>query len=362
MAQAVHPQGAAPESSHRKTWPKIAMGCALGCGGLIIIGVLLMVGGFFWISSTGTQYPTEIALTERAVAYFRMENRDEDEGVTQFLSALYGDAQELRREQQLQEVPTWLQDLMEANETRQAEQIAAYLPTEVTLSIEDVGDASEPSIIVAVNFPRFARLFRLVIFRVAAGGMQERYGDFEYLDFNTLEPQSRGGVISFVGETFVFASRVESMLRTLDRAGSNAGNAPSNELGQAFEQLDDRWDFFGVIDNQRGWLEGRDWFDRDSPNQPRVDLSGVRICSLGFDLLSDDSLAGRLDFDCRSSQAAERLEQELRAYMDHEIAEARSENLTLDGQFSRDGRRVTLDLRLDGLRAKMREAFRASAQ
>ena len=71
------PAAAPPAPSRSSPWLKILLGCGLGCGGLLLIGILAVGYGAWWITSSGKQIRTTADF--RAIGIrFHIESLDRD--------------------------------------------------------------------------------------------------------------------------------------------------------------------------------------------------------------------------------------------------------------------------------------------
>ena len=269
-----------PRRPSRGVGERFAIGLALGCGGLVVIALVIAGLGVYWALSTGEQVPTPRVIGRESVGFFHLGDLAENPNVLALLDTVLEQTQAQDR-RQLPESLRWLEALQQ---DPSAEDVAPLLPREVTVALEEpVG--GEPEYLVAANFKVLTRVAELYLDLTAEGGSLRRV---HYQDGQLYE-LGDGFVISFDGGTLLLGRSVDGVKRGIDRL-----QAESSEAGVPFEEPEEEWDLFGRVRVER-WMV-RALVPELDPGSPHLPQHG----SFSLNVASPDRLEGGSVFQFES--------------------------------------------------------------
>jgi hypothetical protein len=310
---------------------KAAVGCAIGCGVLLLVGVVAMGVGGWWALSPGRQHPTTAIVSPNAEGAFEVGDLGKDPGFTALLDHF---VRETQRQQQ-QGLPPWMRQLQQAGQAGSSPSagLRMMLPRQATFSLEEPADGGEPAVLVAVNPRGLTRLLRTLLPDEAISG--EHRGQ-------RLMSFSDDGYGALVDGTFLFASEEPALRGGIDRLLDRGAAPPPRpvELGAPARA----WDLTGTVDNARGTLA-------ELLLGYRRQVPGLRRALVGVDLADRDLMTGRVVVECSGAEVTEAAIAGLEAQVAEQAAELAEKGLELRSAVRRDPRGAVLDWELHGLAA-----------
>jgi hypothetical protein len=321
-------QGARPQSPG---WMKAAVGCAIGCGVVVLLGVVAVGVGGWWALSPGRQHPTNAIASPTAEGAFQVGDLGKDPGFTALLDHF---VRETQRQQQ-QGLPPWMRQLQQAGQAGSSPSagLRMMLPRQATFSLEEPADGGEPALLVAVNPRGLTRLLRTML---PDDAIHDEHRGQRLMRF------SDDGYGALVDGTFLFASEEPALRGGIDRLLDRSGSPPPDpvELGAPSRA----WDLTGTVDNSRGTLA-------EVLLGERREVPGMRRALVGVDLADRDLMTGRVVVECSGPEAAEAAIAGLAALVEKHGAELAEHGLELRSVGRRDPRGAVLDWELHGFAA-----------
>ena len=304
--------GSVPKKGLRRR-DKILIGCAVGCGGLVILAGLAFFGGLYWLVSPGDQIATERILSDEAVGYVRLPDPGEDPGLTDLLTTFIVEADRVSRSAAEEELPGFFQQYQEMNLRNGAKGMCMWIPSDSTISFERTADGDETAGVAAVNLRSFPRAVRSFISALADGGTEE-YRGREIIDMGDGDT-----FVAFYGTTLLGSSSEALVKRVIDRLEDGArppadldfGQSPSEEAAEPAQ----RWDAFGAFDGESDVPAGilTALLDYLPPSELVEDdlelrLEALDVTSLrfGLDVVTANTLRGGLSLDFETEDSAGR--------------------------------------------------------
>lgn len=312
---------------------KWLLGCAIGCGALV---VLALIGGgisAWWYVRPGRQHSTEAVVSPNATGSFTVADVGADPGVTALLDRFVLEAQR----QQQRDMPPWLRQLQQMGQAGNSPSVGfrMLLPRKATVSLEPSTEGrDEPAVVAAVNPRGLTKLIQTVL-----SSSNESAGS--YRRHEVLRLGERGWA-SLVDGTFLVASEEQALHAGIDRMlDGGAGPPPTpTDLGLPSRP----WDVAGVVDDQNDELSRLLWGDGSTP-------VGVRQARIGVDVASSDSTVGRVVVDCDSPEAAAAAALALDQRAAERASHLAEQGLALRATSRVDGERAVLDWDLSGVDA-----------
>ena len=327
----MQPYGPPPTKSEMSAWQKTAIGCAIGCGGLILLSLIGGGIGAWWMVRPGQQHATAAVVSPQATGAFTVTDLAADPGVIALLDRFIRETQR----QQQRDMPPWMRQMqqMGAAGGSPSTGLRMFLPRQATVSLEPSTEGrDEPAVVAALN-PR--GMTNLLHFVLARGNTL--VGTHRGHDVLRLSDHAWG---SLLGGTLLVSNEEEALHHGIDRVldGDAAAAPPPPDLGQPAHE----WDLTGTVDESDRELATVLWGDEPAP-------PGVRRALLGIDVATSDTTNGRVIVDCESPEAAS----EAALALDRRAAE-RAERLAEKGLALRatsrvDGARAVLDWDVSGV-------------
>ena len=310
---------------------KAALGCAIGCGALVVLSVVgAAVAGWWWVSP-GKQRSTVAVAAPDAAGAFQVGDLGADPGFTALLDHALRESQR----QQQGDLPPWMRQLQQAGAagTSPSVGLRMLLPRQATFAIEEPVDGGEPALVVAFNPRGLTRVFRTFMPDEAVAGTHRGH---ELVSF------AGDSYAALVDGTVLMANEEGALRAGIDRLldGEAAPPSPPPDLGAPARG----WDLAGAVDDRGGMLAELLYGEsRETP--------GLRRALLGLDVASRDLATGRVVVECadRDAQAAALHALEARAAA--LAAELAGSGLELRSAVRADRGRAVLDLEVHGLAA-----------
>jgi hypothetical protein len=327
-----------------------AQNCLIGCLAVLILVVVILVAGYYWMATPGPQVPTDEFAGSDSLALLHVEGLREDPGLAMFMQRFLEELQKLQeRQMDREEIPWFVRFLGSRNRTisdNQVDDALSDLPTDLTITLELIEDG-DPEWVVAVNFSQFPRLMRLG-FWVGSFFVETR--DFNGYQIMRVDPRQRFAV-TFVDHTALVAQTGNALEHVLLRQSSENSDRGTGLL-RSYTIRNPRWNVYGVIANREGtlawllksalsrWIEQAEALDR---NALEKELSGIDYVQVGIDVVDENTLEAEFRFDCYSNQDAIELNE--RINLGEMIAKPLWQNEGLEVEISQrvDSRSVTVN-------------------
>ena len=138
---------------------KVALGCGLGCVGLVIVGVSSCIGFQVWLNTPGELLEANVLLDPEAVGWAEARLDLEDEGTEALASTLL----ELARPPEgMFETSPFLAVLTEINSRRQQRQMRRLFPATAVWSLYPGEPGGREPILLSASVPRMAHTLALI--------------------------------------------------------------------------------------------------------------------------------------------------------------------------------------------------------
>lgn len=328
----MQPYDAQPVKPGMGPWQKTAIGCAIGCGGLIVLSLIGGGIGAWWMVRPGKQQATVAVVSPQSTGAFNVGDLAADPGVTAVADRFMREAQR----QQQRDMPPWIRQMQQmgaAGAGSPSAGLRMFLPRQATISLEPSTEGrDEPAVVAALNPRGMTNLLHFVLARGNTLQGQHRGHDLLRLSDNAWA--------SLLGGTLLVSNEEEALRHGIDRVldGTPGSAPPPADLGLPPHQ----WDLTGTVEGNETELATTLWGDEPPP-------PGVRRALLGIDVATSDTTNGRVIVDCESPEAAS----EAALALDRRAAE-RAEHLAEKGLALRaksrvDGSRAVLDWDVSGI-------------
>jgi hypothetical protein len=327
----MQPYASQPSPPRTSGFPKALLGCAIGCGALMVLAFIAAAIGSWWMVRPGKQHETAAVVSPAATGSFTVADLGADPGFTALLDRFVREAQ--RRQQQ--DLPPWMRQMQQMSQAGSSPSagLRMFLPKQATISLEaSTEGGDDPAIVAAVNPRGMTRLIHTLI----------AHGD-------TVATSYRGQEVLHLGErtwaalldgTYILANEEGALHGGIDRmlAGAAGAPVPPVDLGLPSRS----WDLTGTVDERDRELAEVLWGDEPAPE-------GVEKAMVGVDVATSDTTGGRVVVDCDSPEAAS-----LAAVALDRRAAERSEKLARKGLALRassrlEGSRAVLDWEVSGV-------------
>lgn len=301
---------------------KFVIGCAIGCGALLLVAILAVIGFAIWLNADRELLEPQALLGSETRGYAEWTLDIEDPGTRGFVEALIEALQSIPSGSD--ELPPWLGGWMQQRRNRDLERdLKGMFPTVVAWTVSPGETPEEDLHLYTLSIKPLGN--RLVLGDWFMGMFLKRVPEVEierYADekIYRFEVDSDRSLALFIRGVDVFlTSDLETARMAVDRlSGVRAGREPSN-LDRVFESTADRGPLRIAISNRDGQLE-RLWRRLADPSAaaiPEVDLiAPLRSLAVAGGLQADGSFAVRLDLETPSAGWAanhgEALAEELR--------------------------------------------------
>ena len=339
---------------------KVLIGCGLGCGFLLLLGVGSCIGFGVWINSPGDLLEPTSLVGDATTGYVEWTMQLEDPGTSEFVELLISRFQGIRESSGMP-LPGGLGDrLNEMQSNRDAKKLRALFPMTVAWTLQP-GESPEDDLhMVTVSSKKFDHQMTLVDWIVGWAMRRDSDGDVEkYRGENLYRIVLDGQVSTFAffirsGDVFVTsdiqAARI-AVDRLIDPAQRSDGAA---EFTRLYERADDL-PLRGAMSNHGGALLRiwQEYFDADVLETTAREMwDGIEGLTLTGSFTGEGSFDLALDFHFPDADAAAEAEGDLGLAVGR--ATERSLLLELQGA-SVVGRRLRFDLQAGELVQRLEE-------
>ena len=282
---------------------KGAAGCVVGCGGLVLLFLLIVGGAAWWLIRPGTQHPTTAVVGPQSAGAFRVGDLADDPGARAALEELLRAVDEKSPSTfASDDSPFWRRD---GSDPRAAARVLRMLlPKEGTLSFEPVPDQEEPAAVLALNIRGMTKLLRALV-------EADRDTSEVYRGVTLARAEGGDAFFAMVDGTLLIADERTAARTGVDRLLDGTSQEMHQRL-QILEEPEGRSLFLGSMDTEEGLLarslqaESGEGEAREAP--PSVDpeaLEAVERLEISVDSLSGDAIVGRVGLAAGSPLEAE---------------------------------------------------------
>jgi len=328
----MQPYGAEPVKPGMSGGTKAVLGCAIGCGAIVVLAVVSGGIGAWWMMRPGDQHETVAVVSDGAHGSFRVGDLGADAGVTALLDRF---VLETQRQQQAG-MPPWFRQLQQMGQAggSPSSGFRMMLPKQATISLEPSSSGDDTAVVAAINPRGMTGFFKLLLSRADNEAGSHRGHDVMRL--------GHGAWASLVGGTWLFASEEEALRRGIDRF--LAGGAVSAPVAPDLGAPSRPWDVIGTVDQSDDQLARAIWGEAPAPE-------GVRRALIGVDVATSDSTQGRIVVDCDSPESAAAAAVALDQRASERARELGAKGLALRAKTRVDGARAVIDWDVSGVDA-----------
>jgi len=304
----------------------IATMIAIGCGGIVLLGLLAIGGVAYWALSAQERVPTRSIITGAAAGYLEIQDLNADPFAREFLEqavAVMGRAGE--RGEALPDSMKWLESMRDGGD-QAAYALAFLVPHEASL-VFSPSDEMPVTVVAAVNPRSFTRPLARMLRSAAeqSGGITQ----IEDVDVALFDPS---GGAALMGGTLVFANDRSQLAQSVRRLRAAKGPARASFAEHAKE-----WPIFAEVAKP---LVPVAFAQMGLP--PEL-VARIEHAFTGIKFRSADGLLTTLDLQADSPEAAVKLRDA--------VAESIRES---QAQFDEGGLKVNLAQELAGSRVESR--------
>jgi len=283
------------------TGKKMLIGCAIGCGSIILIVVLAIVGFTLWLNSEGELLEPQSLLGSDTQGYAEWTLDLEDPGTRGFVEASLEAIQSIPSGSG--EMPDWLQGWMQQRQHKQArEDIMKLFPSVVAWTATPGERPGEDLHLLTASIKPLGN--RLVLGDWVMGWFAgrsddvrvEEHGDERIYQFAMGRERSMAMFIR--GVDLFFTSDIETARIAVDRLSLAERGDTSSDLDTLFLETEGDGPLRAAISNRNGQL-ARLWkrFAPTTPSDAELELwDSLRSVALGGGLQADGSVAVNLQF------------------------------------------------------------------
>jgi hypothetical protein len=334
---------------------KKVQGCAVGCAAVLLIGILAVVGLYYWAVTPGTQVATDFILGADSLALMHVEGLQDDPGLSSMVMMLITELQTMQRARaQDTDIPwfvkMWMNRQREVGQ-KDVEKALRDVPRDMTVTVESVPEQEEPRFVGAVNLSRFPRMLQTAFWITSLFEETEVVDGFRLLSLD----EGKAGVVTFIEQTLLWGQDSDALSHVLGRRTA-ALDDPSAHILRAYNSRDNRWDLYGVVENREEvltWLISQ-WLKRDGNAEVDLDalnkeLSGVVGAHFGVDVVDRDSIEGRLEVECTGESEATRYLEFLQSGVEEFLAEQDAADLEVTTAVEQDQNVLVVDLTISNI-------------
>lgn len=337
---------------------KVLLGCAVGCGVLIVAGLIAGGLGAFWFFTPGKQIATEKIVGAESVGVVRMNELATDAGTQALLTKVLTELNELNRQQQREALPEELRWLTRFQRSPRARDFNQFIPKEATLVLEPAAGEGETPFVAAVNFRTMVRPIKAMFAMIGRAedreGAVTRHRGHEI--YRLDDGDGDAPTFAFVGSTLLISNRKEALETAIDRI---EGAVPAGAERLESAAPEGTWDATGMLANDDGAVTEvlSSVVDDPSLQVPGADGADLDL-RFGLDVVSADEITARSVLDCGDPGRAAAWLAALEERFARLKERAADHGLTLDVDAVVRGRSVETEVRLTGLEAAIERAVR----
>lgn len=338
---------------------KVLIGCAIGCGILIVLGIVAGGFGAYWVFSPGKQVATAGIAGEDSVATVHMTELTDDPGAQELLTKALVTFHEMNQRRQQEDLPPALSWMSSFQQTPSAQDFKMYIPREMTLTLERSPYGEDPNFVVAANLRTMIRPFKGMMGLAARAEEADEDFHSSYRGHDVYR-MDEDAYLGFVDNTLLFSDAAEALETAIDRLESGRTGGPGSfPVTVDLQAPEGDWDAAGVVHNEGGLLGELvdDLLAGDAEAGPHPTLASAERLQLrfGIDLVSADEARAQTVLECEDAQQAVELMMEMDRRYDRLVAQAAGDGLVLEVVSRVRGSEVVTDLRLTGIEAAVDE-------
>ena len=291
-----------PTASLRK---KFFIGCAIGCGSLMLLSFLGCLGLFHYLLGQGPELNEHALLSPQSTFYGRGVFNLDEPGIKRFFTKF----QERQRERSYRDVPEGVRTVfrgLDENREQGLEFMKQFLSVQAVLIGEQLNGTDEIFLVVTIrNAPKFWGMF----IKLAQNDAENKQGAEDYNGHKIVKLQKDKEDAPFEGLALVdnhliLGSKIGMVRVAIDRViAASKGPVPfpgSAVMKDAIKALDASKNAVAAASNNNG-LIGRFLSKLKDPDKPVGALEGLEQI---LELPSEDIVFASADFGLESEQRA----------------------------------------------------------
>jgi hypothetical protein len=331
------------------------IGCAVGCGALLVLFVALIVGFNVWLNRPGRLLEPQSLLGADTTGYVEWKLRLDDPGTEGFVRRMIEAVQTMPSDE-LNRLPPWLADWLQAQQRREAEQdILDLLPMVVAWTLRPGAAPGEDLHLVTVGVEKFTNRMAIgdwflgFVFQRIPEIRVERHGQ-EKIYAVPIGKERERRVTFFIRQgSLFFTSDLDTARQAVDRlAAAESDAAPRTGLDRLFAAAPEGT-LRGALTNSRGEM-ARIW--RLLPLAADVGLDeeaawgAVQGLTVSGGFQADGSFAATFDLQGPGADWAEEFSEPVGRVLRETLARI---DHPLEVTSSAAGDRVRIDVRVSDL-------------
>jgi hypothetical protein len=294
----------------------------VGCVAVLALGILLSILLYYWAVTPGPQLPSGSFLGSETLGVAHLQGLRGDPAVQAMTGAILRALNDLQKDQlEESEAPflfRWLARSQGDIDDKRIDQALRDAPRDATVQLESVPGSVEPELMAVVNLNRYPRALHLA-YQVASWVQgSETVAGRPVLGLGLDD----SGFVVFIEDTLLWGQREEVLRLALDRRPATDTESVSSNVLATFSNRQERWNFFGTVENRQdslAWMADKlrtRW--PQIPPRPQLDeiLSRINQVDFGLDVADQDSLDGFIDLVCGSPPQAEEIAGLLGAFVE----------------------------------------------
>lgn len=315
------------------------IGCGIGCGALVVLGVSSCLGVVFWVTRPGELIEPERLLAPDTTGYVEWTLRLEDPGTEGFVERAIQLMNEFQR-QNNEQLPAVLRGLQNRQGRRNAAQMRGLFPLTMVWTMQPGQQSGTDLHLLSLSLKQLGN--RMVVADWFMGFVFGRDPQSRVLEhageqiYQLRLPPANRVTFFLAGNDVFFCSDFDTAAQVVDRLGRPDPTGSSDDLARLLAQVPEDRALRGAIVNA-GQLErllGR-----------RVDLNDSRGLILGGGLQSDGSFQARIEVLGPTRDWAEHRVGPLTTFLRQQLPEETAAEIG----GTADGERVVIDVTLPDL-------------
>ncbi len=280
---------------------RIVLGCAVGCGALLVLGMAGCFGFRWWVTHPGEALEPRRLLTADTTGYAEWTLSTEDPGTRAFVETLIEVSQQRPGQTGL---PGWLDSALTRGQNRQNEEsLKEILPLTAAWALGSGDQPGADRWVLGLGLKQlgnrvvFADWFMGLTLGKSGNPTSESYRSEKI--YRMGDGGDAGITFFIVGNDLFFASDAIAARRAIDRLYDPAQAArPATELERRLAALPAEASLRAVVQNDQGELRRvLEMFPGQQPD-PAVDWTAVRRVTLAGGFVEGTAFEGTLDFLC----------------------------------------------------------------
>jgi hypothetical protein len=245
-----------PPPKKASTGKRILVGCAIGCGSLILLTFAGCFGFAWYVSRPGKAIDPYAMLSDKSTAFLRADINLEDAGQSALLRKLI----ELQGTRELQGAPEEIKGIFRSMRQQppdqQIQSYRQFLGLQAVV-VAEPGKDGKDDFFVVVSVRKFARLWGM-LFGLVSQGRAKGNVTVQYNGRTIVQTQGGEGHLACVGNHLVFGRSSDMVRAGIDRVkAAEAGPvkfAGSPAMKAAIQSLNSKSDLVLGITNETGTL------------------------------------------------------------------------------------------------------------